>query len=318
MRVLVTGGAGCIGSDLAGRLLQDGHDVIVFDNLSSGKEEHIEPFLKNKRFRFIKADLLDRKKVENACKGIDATFHLAANSDIKYKPGDPTDEDLRLNTIATYNLLDAMRVNDVKKIAFTSSSSVYGEAKLLPTPEDHPLLPISLYSASKAACETLISAYCGMFGMQGWILRLANVIGPKSRRTGKTVISEFIERLGKNPNELTILGNGKQSKSYLLVDDCIDGMLTAFSKANEHLNIYNIGPEDFVTVDEIAKIVVAEMGLKKAKFSYTGGDRGWPGDVPKFLLDTSRIRKLGWKPRHSSEEAVKIATRSLLGSSVIV
>ncbi len=313
MKILVTGGAGCIGSDLVARLLQEGHYVTAFDNLSSGKEEHVNEFIKSKRFRFIKGDLLEKKQIEDACKNIDTVFHLAANSDIKYWPGDPTDEDMRLNTIATYNLLEAMRINNVKKIVFTSSSVVYGEAKKIPTPEDYPLQPISLYAASKVACESMISGFCHMFGMRAWILRLANVIGGKTRKVGKTVISDFIEKLGTNPKELEILGNGKQSKSYLLVDDCIEGMLTVMKKTSDVVNIYNLGPEDFITANEIAKIVVDEMGLKNVKFRYTGGDRGWLGDVPLFLLDTRKIKKLGWKPRQTSKEAVRIATRKILG-----
>ncbi|MBI2578442.1 MAG: SDR family NAD(P)-dependent oxidoreductase [Candidatus Aenigmarchaeota archaeon] len=312
MRALVTGGAGCIGSDLAGRLVKDGYEVAVFDNLSSGKQEHLKELLKNGKFRFIRADLLNRKQIGDACKNIDIVFHLAANSDIKYKEGDPTDEDLRLNTIATYNVLEAMRVNGVKKIVFTSSSSVYGEAGKIPTPEDYPLRPISLYAASKAACEAMIGAYSSMFGVQGWILRLANIISGKSRKKGKTVLTDFIEKLKQNQGELEILGNGRQSKSYLLADDCIEGIITALNKSKVELNIYNVGPEDFLTVNEIASIVTEEMGLKNVKFRYTGGDRGWPGDVPRFLLDTRKIRKLGWKPRHNSKEAIRISIKNLL------
>ena len=312
MKVLVTGGAGCIGSTLAKRLLKDGYDTTIFDNLSSGKEEHIEEFMGNSNFRFIRGDLTDKRQITLACKNIDIVFHLAANSDIKYIDGDQTDEDLKLNTIATYNLLDGMRLNSVKKIVFTSSSAVYGEAKKMPTPEDYPLLPISLYGASKAACEALICGFCHMFGMQAWIVRFANIVGDKSRKVGKTVLSDFIDKLHKNPKELEILGDGKQSKCYLTAEDCIEGMLFILGKSGERVNIYNIGPEDAVTVNDIARIVADEIGLKNVNFRYTGGDRGWTGDVPRFMLDITKIKRLGWAPRHSSEEAIRNATRSLL------
>lgn len=311
MRVVVTGGAGCIGSEIALRLLREGNTVTVIDNLSSGKKEHMKE-MKGDRFRFIKADITDIKKTTAALNGADAVFHLAANSDIKFKKGDRTDEDLRQNTIATYNVLEAMRTNGTKKIVFTSSSAVYGEAEKMPTPEEHMLEPISLYGASKAACETLISGFCHMFGMRGCILRLANVIGNKNRKTGETVLTDFINKLRKNSKELQILGNGGQSKSYLLVDDCVDGILAAFSKAKEKVSIYNLGPEDFISVNEIAAIVIEEMWLNNVNFTYTGGDRGWTGDVPKFLLDTTKIRKLGWKPSCTSKEAVRKSVRQQL------
>jgi len=312
MKALVTGGAGCIGSDLCSRLLEEGYGVVAIDNLNSGKIEHVKNLEKNKKFRFIKGDILEMSDIKKTMKGIDIVFHLAANSDVKYKDGDPTDEDLRLNTIAIYNVLECMRINNVKKIVFTSSSVVYGEAEKMPTDEDYPLRPISLYAASKVSCEALISGFCNMFGMQSWIFRFANIVGGKTRKIGKTVLSDFIEKLSANHKELEILGDGKQCKSYLLVNDCIEGMLIAIKKSNEKINIFNLGPEDFVTVDEIGKIVIDEMGLKNVKFKYSGGDRGWKGDVPRFLLDITKIRKLGWKPRYTSKEAIRIATRSLL------
>lgn len=313
MRALITGGAGCIGSDLAERLLGDGNNVTVFDNLSSGKMDHVSGLLSNTRFRFVKGDLLKKKQIEDACKGADIVFHLAANSDIKYSTGDPTDEDLRLNTLATYNVLEAMRLQQIKKIVFTSSSAVYGEAKKIPTPEDYPLQPISLYAASKAACESIISGFCHMFGMQGWILRLSNVISGKSRKKGETVLTDFINKLRQNHKELVILGNGKQSKSYLLAEDCVGGIITVLNKSDDAVNIYNLGAEDSATVNEIASVVVDEMKLKDVRFVYSGGDRGWLGDVPKFLLDINKAKKTGWKPRYKSKEAIRIATRSLLG-----
>jgi UDP-glucose 4-epimerase len=314
MKALITGGAGCIGSELAGRLLKDGHGVTVFDNLSSGKKEHIANFLKDQNFKFVMGDLLEPTQLQTVMAGVDVVFHLAANSDIKFKEGDSTDEDLKNNTIATYNLLDCMRKNNVRKIVFTSSSAVYGEAGRMPIGEDTPPRPISLYGASKTACEALIGAYCGMFDFQGWIIRFANITGKKSRKTGKTVLTDFIERLRADGRELLVLGNGKQSKSYLYMDDCVDGVITIFNKAHEKLNIYNLGPDDSVTVNDIAKIVIEEMKMKNVALKYSGGDRGWAGDVPHFLLDNKKVRQLGWAPRYTSEEAIRIATRSLLES----
>jgi len=313
MRVLITGGAGCIGSELAGCLLKQGHEVTVFDNLSSGKIEHIKEFMGNEKFKFLEADLLDFKSIKSAVKTKDVVFHLAANSDIKFKKGDGTDEDLKQSILATYNVLEAMRVNGVQKIVFTSSSVIYGEAKRLPTDESYgPLIPISLYAASKLSCESLISAFCHMFDMKGWIFRFANIVGPKSRKIGTTILTDFIERLEKNNAELLILGNGKQSKCYLTTEDCIEGMLTGFNKSSEILNIFNLGPTDAITVDEIAQIVTEEMGLKNVVFRYSGGDRGWLGDVPKFQLDANEIRKLGWKPKYTSKEAIRLTVKKML------
>jgi len=313
MNIMVTGGAGCIGSELVGRLLKEESNVVVYDNLSSGKLEHISPFMKNKKFKFIEADVLDKNTLLKSMKGIDIVFHLAANPDIKFSAGDATDKDMKQNTIATYNVLEAMRLNDIKKIVFSSTSAVYGEAEKIPTPENYaPLIPISLYGASKLACEALISAFCHMFGIQAWILRFANIVGGKSRKTGTTVISDFILKLKKNPKALEILGNGKQSKPYLLNEECVEAILFAVKNASKQVNLFNLGPGDSVSVNEIAEIVVKELGLKNVKFVYTGGVRGWKGDVPRGLLEVSKINKLGWKAKKSSKEAVKIAATALI------
>lgn len=315
MKIFVTGGAGCIGSELVERLLKEGHYVITFDNLSSGKTEHITKFLQNKKFKFIKGDIFNNPKLLiKSMGGCDFVFHLAANSYIKYFQGNRTDKDLNNNTIGTYNVLEAMRLNDVKNIAFTSTSPIYGEAKIAPTPENYgPLETISLYAASKVAGETLISSFSHMFGIQSWIFRIANTVGGKSRKgAGGTIISDFISKLRKNPRELEILGNGKQIKSYMTVDDCIDGMLFCTKNSKERVNIFNVGPSDTVTINEIAEIVVNEMGLKNVKFKYTGGDRGWVGDVPRFQLSVKKINTLGWRTKHTSKDAIRVATRDLL------
>lgn len=311
MNVLVTGGAGCIGSEIVKELLEK-HHVTVLDNFSSGKTEHIEEFTDNSAFNLIEGDILDKELLEKATAGKDIVFHLAANPDIKFIPGERTDKDLQQNTIATHGMLDAMLKNRVKKIVFSSSSVVYGKAEKMPTPEDYgPLKPTSLYGASKLACEGLISAYCSMFGMQGWIFRFANIVGDKSRKKGRTVISDFIFKLKQNPNELEILGDGKQSKSYMLVDDCVAGMLFGVEHAHGDVNVFNLSTTDAITVDEIAKIVTQEMGLNP-KLSHTGNAGGWPGDITRFLLDTSKLKALGWSTKYSSAEAVRTAARRML------
>ena len=315
MRILVTGGAGCIGSELVKELLKN-HKVTVLDNLSSGKNEHIQEFTANNNFELVEGDVLDKNVLDSAMKNKDMVFHLAANPDIKFIPGERTDKDLQQNTIATYNVLDTMQKNNVKKIAFSSSSVVYGKAAVMPTPEDYgPLKPTSLYGASKVACEGLISAYCHMFDMQGWIFRFANIVGDKSRKKGRTVISDFIFKLRENSKELEILGDGKQSKSYMLVDDCVAGMLFAIEHANDTVNIFNLSTTDSITVDKISEIVIKEMELHEVKIKYTGSAGGWPGDITNFLLDVSKLKKLGWATKYSSQEAVRMAARRMLGKA---
>lgn len=312
MNILVTGGAGCIGSDLVKELLKK-HNVTVLDNLSSGKNEHIQEFTGDDNFELAEGDVLDKDVLSAVMKNKDMVFHLAANPDIKFVPGERTDKDLQQNTIATYNVLDSMQMNNVKKIAFSSSSVVYGKADKMPTPEDYgPLKPTSLYGASKLACEGLISAYCHMFDMKGWIFRFANIVGDKSRKKGRTVISDFIFKLKENPKELEVLGDGKQSKSYMLVDDCVAGMLFAIEHANDKVNIFNLSTTDSITVDKIAEIVIGEMRLKNVKLKYTGSAGGWPGDITNFLLDVNKLKKLGWATKYSSEEAVRMAARRML------
>ena len=315
MNALVTGGAGCIGSELVKELLKN-HKVTVLDNLSSGKNEHIQEFTANNNFELVEGDVLDKNVLDSAMKNKDMVFHLAANPDIKFIPGERTDKDLQQNTIATYNVLDTMQKNNVKKIAFSSSSVVYGKAAVMPTPEDYgPLKPTSLYGASKVACEGLISAYCHMFDMQGWIFRFANIVGDKSRKKGRTVISDFIFKLRENSKELEILGDGKQSKSYMLVDDCVAGMLFAIEHANDTVNIFNLSTTDSITVDKISEIVIKEMELHEVKIKYTGSAGGWPGDITNFLLDVSKLKKLGWATKYSSQEAVRMAARRMLGKA---
>ena len=313
MKALVTGGAGCIGSELASELLARGSQVTVVDNLSSGKIEHIEALLKDDGFQFVEADLLQPGVMDAALSGTEIVFHLAANPDVKFTPGDPTDKDLRQNTLVTYNVLEAMRRHGVRKLAFASTSAVYGIAEQLPIPENAPFpKPISLYGATKLSGEALISSFQHLFEMQCWIFRFANIVGSKVRKKGRTVISDFIHRLTENPDRLEILGNGRQAKSYLLNAECVDAMLYVVDHACEPLNVYNLGSDDWISVDRIADLVVNAMGLQNVAYGYTGTEGGWPGDVPRFRLDVTALNRLGWKARHNSEEAVSIAIRAVL------
>lgn len=308
-KILVTGGAGFIGSHLVDCLTEKGNRIIVFDNLSSGKIGFIENHLENPDFTLIKGDLLDHKAIERACKDIDLVFHVAANPDVRLGASD-TKIHFDQNILATYNLLEAMRKNSVKKVAFTSTSTIYGEAHIMPTPENYgPLLPISLYGASKLACEALIASYSHTFDMQAWIFRFANIVGPRSTH-GITV--DFIRKLQENPIQLEILGDGKQEKSYLHVSECVDAILFAIEKSKEDVNIFNIGSEDTISATGIGRAIVEEMKLSEVKFIYTGGSRGWKGDVPRMRLDIEKLKDIGWKPAYTSERSVRETARTLL------
>ena len=309
---LVTGGAGCIGSDLAEQLLLQGHRVVVLDNLSSGRREHLEPLLNHRDFRFIEGDMLDPQVLDAATESVDMVYHLAANPDVKFTPGDPTDKDLNQNTLATYGLLETMRRRGIKRLAFSSTSAVYGIAEQLPISERHAPHPISLYGASKLACEGLIGAFQHLFEMQCWVFRFANIVGPKVRSRGRTVIADFAHKLMDDPSRLLILGNGKQSKSYLRSDECVAAMLHAVAHAEDGINLFNLGCSDWISVDRIAELVVEQMGLSDVTFEYTGTEGGWAGDVPRFLLDVSAINKLGWQAQHNSEQAIRYAIENTL------
>ncbi len=308
MKALVTGGAGFIGSHLIDALLSKGYEVSCIDNFSSGKREFIEHNLE--RIELYEGDLLRQQDISKAIDGCDVVFHLAANPDVRIGAIN-TRTHVDNGILATYNLLEEMRKKSINKIIFTSSSTVYGEASIIPTPENYgPLIPISLYGAAKLAAEALISSYCHTFDMEAIIYRFANVVGPRSTHG---VIYDFIKKLRKNPQELEILGDGKQRKSYLYVDDCIDAMLFGMEKAKEKVEIFNIGSEDWVEVKEIADIVSEEMGLKP-EYRFTGGidGRGWKGDVKFMRLDISKLKNMGWKPKHSSREAIRLTAKWLI------
>ena len=307
-RYFVTGGAGFIGSHLVDRLAKMGR-VTVYDNLSSGRLEFISYHLDRGDLNFIEADLLDFSTLKQAIAGHDEVFHLAANPEVKAGIK-ATELDLKTGIIASYNVLEAMRLNQVEKLVFTSSSAVYGDVGVTPVTEEHgPLLPISLYGASKLGSEGLISAFCHLFHMQGRIFRLANIVG--SRLT-HGVIFDFISKLKQNPRQLEILGDGSQQKPYLYVDDCIDGMLFGMGHSTGWLNVFNLGSSSSTTVGTIANMVVQAMGLEAVEFRYTGGSRGWPGDVPQVRFDMTKMNRLGWQPSYISDQAVWQAIRNIL------
>ena len=311
MRYFVAGGAGFVGSHLVDSLVIRG-EVTVYDNLSSGKQEFIQHHLKREDFQFVKANLLDRDSLSRAMKGGDVVFHMAANPEVRTGRLD-TELDLKQGTIATYNVLETMRLHGIKRIVFASSSTVYGETAGRPIPENYgPLQPISLYGASKLASEGLITAFCHLFGMQAWIFRLANVVGD---RTTHGVIFDFINKLKQNPEELEILGDGTQKKPYIYVQDCVDGMLYGFQHSDSQVNVFNLSNCDATNVAKIGRMLVEGMELSSVKLKYTGGNRGWPGDVPQVRLDTSRMENLGWKPKYTSDEAVRIAIKEILRKS---
>ena len=308
-RYFVTGGAGFIGSHLVSRLLESA-EVTVYDNLSTGSEREIQHNLDSGRLRFIQADLQDFDNLNKAIASHDIVFHLAANPDVRAGIIN-TSLDLKMGTLNTYNVLEAMRLNGISKIVFASSSTVYGEAGTRNVSETYgPLLPISLYGASKLACEGLISAFCHMFTMQAWIYRFANVVG---QGLSHGVIFDFINKLKQNPRELEILGDGRQQKPYIYVDDCIAGILFGLSNSHEQINIFNLGTGSSTSVSAIADIVVQAMGLADVKFICTGGSRGWPGDVPQVRYDTTKMKELGWEPGCSSDEAVRKTVQAELG-----
>ena len=310
MRALVTGGAGFIGSHLIDRLVARGDDVVVIDNLSSGDVGFIQPHLDNGRVRLVEGDICNPADVGRAmAMEIDCVFHLAANPDIRLGTR-ITDTDLQQGTVATYNILEAMRLNDVGRIVFASSSVVYGEDAPLPTPEDHgPCMPISLYGASKQAGEGLISSWVGTFGLQAWIFRFANIIGARGTHG---VIFDFIHKLKNDPNRLEVLGNGLQEKSYMEGGDCVDAMLHVMANAHQPLNLFNLGSHDTASVRRIAEIVVEVTGCADARIEYTGGDRGWAGDIPRARLGIDKMLQTGFDVAMNSEEAIRYTATCLL------
>jgi len=297
---MVTGCAGFIGSSLVDRLLSKGHSVIGVDNFSTGQHRFLENALNNSNFKLIEVDLLNLEALKKAFIGIDFVYHLAANADVRFGIDHPR-RDLEQNTIATFNVLEAMRENNVNKIAFSSTGSVYGESLIIPTPEDGPFpIQTSLYGASKIACEAMIAAYCEGFGFRSWIFRFVSILG---ERYTHGHVYDFYQKLKNNPNYLPVLGNGRQRKSYLHVQDCINALLIATEKTTQKVNIFNLGVDGYCEVNDSIGWICKELGVMP-KLQYSGGDRGWVGDNPFIFLNTQKICRLGWRPQFSIQESV--------------
>lgn len=300
MRDFVTGGAGFIGSHLADRLLSLGHQVTVYDNFSTGREAFLEKARESSRFRLVQGDLVDGDLLKRTMAGYDQVFHFAANADVRYGVERPR-KDLEQNTLATFNVLEAMRSNDIRKIVFSSTGSIYGEPNVFPTPEEAPFpVQTSLYGASKLACEGLIQAYCEGYGFQGWIFRFVSILG---ERYTHGHVFDFYKKLLENPRELHVLGDGHQKKSYLHVGDCLTAILTAMEQARGKINIFNLGTDEYIEVNDSIRWITQHLGLNP-KLTYAGGARGWVGDSPFIFLDCSRIRSLGWRPQLTIREGI--------------
>jgi UDP-glucose 4-epimerase len=313
MRVLVTGGAGFIGGCLCAELVKRGCEVSILDDFSSGSRSNVQHLLDDHsgRVRLFVGDCTERGDVAGVLEGVDVVFHFAANPEVRLDLSDP-ETCFRQNVYATHVVLEAIRNSEAEKIVFASTSTVYGDARVVPTPEDYaPLEPISVYGASKLASEALITAYAHSYGFAALILRFANVVGSRS---GHGVIFDFVRKLRENPRELEILGDGTQTKSYLYIDDCVSAVLTAVERMRGNVEVLNVGSEDQVGVREIAEVVVEEMRLKDVNFRFTGGvdgGRGWVGDVKNMLLDVTRLKAKGWKPKYNSKEAVRQTARRI-------
>ena len=303
-KIIVTGCAGFIGSNLVDELLRLKNTVIGIDNLSTGQKKFIEEASKNKKFKFIKCDLLNFKKVKKIIRKADIIFHFAANADVRHGPYQ-THKDLEQNTIVTYNVLEAMKVNNINNVVFCSTGSVYGEPKKFPTPEDVSFpTQTSFYGASKLAGEALIQAYCVAFNFNSWIFRFVSILG---QRYTHGHVYDFVKQLKKNSKKLKVLGNGYQKKSYLHVDDCIKAIITATTKSSKKINIFNLGTNEYITVKDSIKVISKTLNVKP-KLYFSGGIRGWIGDSPFIYLNNKKIRSLGWKPKLTIKESLKLTT----------
>lgn len=302
MRYFITGGAGFIGSNMVDRLLLDeGSSVTAYDNLSTGRREFLSRALQSERFRLVEGDTLDAALLEQAMAGAEVVMHFAANADVRWGANHPR-RDLEQNTIATQNVLEAVRKNGVKKLVFSSTGSVYGEADVIPTPENAPFpMQTSLYGASKLACEGMIEAYSEYYPIQSYIFRFVSILG---ERYTHGHVYDFVKKLSADPSTLHILGDGHQKKSYLYVGDCVNAILTALEKAEGKVNLFNLGVDGYCEVNDSVRWITEALGLSPA-LTYEGGTRGWAGDNPFIYLDTAKIRALGWRPEKSIEEGVK-------------
>lgn len=309
LKALVTGGAGFIGSHIVDKLMSEGYNVKVIDNLSSGRLENVEQWFGNPRFEFFKGDLKNYSDASEAVKGSNAVFHFAANPEVRVSTTNPRIH-FEENVVTTFNLLEAMRELGVKELVFASSSSVYGEPEIIPLDESAPVRPVSVYGASKAACENLIHAYTKLYGVKAIALRYANVVGPRLRHG---VIYDLLMKLKKNKEELEVLGDGTQVRSYIHITDAVEATLLAWRSAKESYEVYNIGTEDWITVNDIVKVLLSELNLNSTKITHepTLHGVGWPGDVKRIALAIDKLKKLGFTPRHKSSDAVAKTVREL-------
>ncbi len=311
MRVLVTGGAGFIGSHLVDRLVTEGYDVVVLDNLSSGSLNNIKSHIEAGSIVFVNGDLKEKHVVEDVVQGIDVVFHFAANPEVRVSTTNP-EVHFRENVVATFNLLEAMRIKNVKELVFASSSSVYGEPEVIPVDEGYPVRPVSVYGASKASCEALIHAYSKLYGIKAVVLRYANVVGPRMRHG---VIYDLLMKLRENKSALEVLGDGFQVRSYLHVKDAVEATLIAWRKSSETYQVYNVGNTDWITVRELVEILLETLGLKgrvEVRYKPILHGVGWPGDVKKIALNSQKLMSLGWSPSMSSREAVVETVKALV------
>lgn len=300
MRALVTGGAGFIGSHFVDRLLSEGYETVAFDNLSTGQERFLEQCAQNPRFQLVRGDLMDRDALVAAVANVDIVFHFAANADVRFGTDHP-ERDVQQNALATFHVLEAMRVNGVKRIVFSSTGSVYGEPSVFPTPEDAPFpLQTSLYGAAKLASEGLIQAYCEGFAFQAHIFRFVSILG---ERYSHGHIFDFYRQLREHPEALHVLGDGNQRKSYLYIHDCLDAVMRALQYATSRVNVLNLGTDHYCRVNDSIAWIAEELELSPA-LSYSGGERGWVGDSPFIFLDCQRMRSLGWQPQVSIRDGV--------------
>jgi len=300
MKYIVTGAAGFIGSSMVDRLLANGHEVIGIDNFSTGQREFLKGALKNSRFKLIEGDLLNEAGIKQWFSGGEFVIHFAANADVRFGTEHPR-KDLEQNTIVTYNVLEAMRANGIKKIAFSSTGSVYGEAAVIPTPENASFpIQTSLYGASKLAGEGMIAAYSEGFGFQSWIFRFVSILG---ERYTHGHVFDFYKKLLDNPNELAVLGNGQQRKSYLYIQDCMDAIFFSFENFKDKVNVVNLGTNEYCQVNDSIALITGHLGLKPT-LKYSGGERGWIGDNPFIFLDTAKLNNAGFKPKLTIKEAI--------------
>jgi UDP-glucose 4-epimerase len=311
LRIFVTGAAGFIGSNMVDRLLAAGHTVVGFDNFSTGQRRFLENALAHPQFNLVQGDLLERNALSKAMAGADLVIHFAANADVRFGTDHPR-RDLDQNTVATWNVLEAMREQGCKRIVFSSTGSIYGEPEIFPTPETCAFpVQTSLYGASKLAAEGLIQAYCEGYGIQGYIFRFVSILG---ERYSHGHVFDFYKQLAEHPGHLHVLGNGHQRKSYLYVQDCIDAILMALDKAKSKVNIFNLGTDEYCEVNNSIGWICEYLGLSP-ELTYSGGERGWVGDSPFILLDCSRIRALGWRPRLTIKEAVVATIKFVSGKN---